>query len=224
MVRTFPPMALSRYFPRVKRHNRICGLGHVSKECYGEYLGEFLWRERFLSRRALGSAQWRQFAFWSLCDLLAGKYFTEMRDTLGGSEMHIPDEELRTFHKLKRDTCPGPLPVYPVHRKPDTRARSSAFTRPLRVRADHPIDLDGDSDLEMVSSSVQLHPDPPRGVKRQIPSSPSSSSQFKRPKLEVESQSFNFVDPVQTPERDATPLAHRHASPGSGGPEEKFTG
>ena len=152
MARTFPPMVLSRNFIGSSAINPICGMGYVSKECYGEYLGEFLWRERVLSRRALGSAQWRQFASWSLCELLAGKYFTEMRDTLGGSEMQIPDEELRTFHKLKRDTCPGPLPVYPVHRKPDTRTRSSGFTRPLRVRVDHPIDLDSDSDLEMMSS------------------------------------------------------------------------
>ena len=59
-------------------------------------------------------------------------------------------------------------------------------------------------------------------MKRQIPSSPSSSSQFKRPKLEVKLQLFNFVDHVQTPESNATPLAYRHASsPGSAEPEEK---
>ena len=61
-------------------------------------------------------------------------------------------------------------------------------------------------------------------MKRQIPSSPPSSPQVKRLKREVESQSFTSVDHVQPPGRDATPLAHRHASsPGSGGPDEKPT-
>ena len=46
--------AVEGLFSRVKRFNRIIGVQNICKSNYGDYLGEFLWRERNLSATALG--------------------------------------------------------------------------------------------------------------------------------------------------------------------------
>jgi hypothetical protein len=50
-------------FGRLKRHLRQSGVTKISKRCYAKYLGEFLWREKYLSRRNLGTHNWRPHAF-----------------------------------------------------------------------------------------------------------------------------------------------------------------
>ncbi len=63
-------------FARVKRHIRTHH-GRFGRGVYGEHLGDFMWRERFLSMTALAAPDgshdisWRTFAFWKLCDTLA---------------------------------------------------------------------------------------------------------------------------------------------------------
>jgi hypothetical protein len=61
-------------FGRLKRHLRQSGVTKISKRCYAKYLGEFLWREKYLSRRNLGTHNWRPHVFFLLCRAVADHY------------------------------------------------------------------------------------------------------------------------------------------------------
>ena len=57
-----------------KRFKRGAGITKVSQNQYGLFMGDFLWHEKFLSRRVLGSDEWENAAFLKLCDLLAAEF------------------------------------------------------------------------------------------------------------------------------------------------------
>ena len=65
--------AVEGVFSRFKRFKRGAGITKVSQNQYGLFMGEFLWHEKFLSRRLLGSDEKESAAFLKFCDLLAAE-------------------------------------------------------------------------------------------------------------------------------------------------------
>jgi hypothetical protein len=58
-------------FSRVKRFLRITNCTKISRRTYGEHLGEFLWRARFLSQHSSNGSNWREVVFWILVEHLS---------------------------------------------------------------------------------------------------------------------------------------------------------
>jgi hypothetical protein len=112
----------------------------ISKRCYAKYLGQFLWREKFLSRRNLETYNWRAYVFFLLCRAVADHFVTPA-DV-------ITDVPLASFYTdLERKWCPRTCS--PV-------AGGSGLGSVFRQRMLHSsavlIDLDSESDLEVVSN------------------------------------------------------------------------
>jgi hypothetical protein len=129
-------------FGRLKRHLRQSGITKVSKRCYAKYLVEFLWGEKYLSHRHLGTHKWSPYAFFLLCRAVA-EHFSR-------PEQPIVIPNALIFEDLERTWCP-PVPA---------EARPLAFfRRSLRQAAPGSIDLDAESDCEMVVHSAACLPE-----------------------------------------------------------------
>ena len=61
-------------FGRMKKFFRASGVTHVHDQRYALHLAEFLWRERFLSRRVLHTSAWEMPAVWLLADLIGNVF------------------------------------------------------------------------------------------------------------------------------------------------------
>jgi transposase-like protein len=102
--------AVEGLFSRLKKFLRESKVTHVSKEAYGIYLGEFLWREKFLSQRALGHGVWRHAAFWKLCDVIASENKPEVNE-----EWMLANETVSKFRNMQGDLLPvAPAQAFPV--------------------------------------------------------------------------------------------------------------
>ena len=63
--------AVEGLFSRLKKSLRASRITKNRQQAYGFFLEEFLGRERFLSARSLGTADWRHYAFWKLIEVLS---------------------------------------------------------------------------------------------------------------------------------------------------------
>ena len=144
-------------FGRVKRFMRASGATKTHDRMYAFYIAEFLWRERFLSQRYLGTPDWELPAVWLLADLLSFVYKRKYVADVGLSLMTASNaEELRGL----RAECFPSVPVFPVRapRLPSAPAPSSSrLVAPTRFESlvAHGskrtiIDLESDSDIEVV--------------------------------------------------------------------------
>ena len=61
-------------FGRMKKFFRASGVTNVHDQRYALHLAEFLWRERFLSRRFLHTSAWEMPAVWLLADLIGNVF------------------------------------------------------------------------------------------------------------------------------------------------------
>jgi len=166
-------------FMRLKRHHRLSGLFNIAHGSDGDWLGEFLWRERFLSQRAVGlHASWREEAFWSLCDVLAARYHPRMVTALGGDPQPLPVKHAELFASMEADYRPASsirIEV-PVAEAPVAAATPSVFRQRLSGPCRAVIDLDddsGDATPPFVSPDnlPAVRPCPlPRGRKRRLAS------------------------------------------------------
>jgi hypothetical protein len=86
-------------FGRFKRWAKRVSLTTVTKNCYGMYFGEFLWREVFLGARYqaeyeedCSNAPWREFAFFSPGECLAEATIANCGPVLGAWTFHDAKE------------------------------------------------------------------------------------------------------------------------------------
>jgi hypothetical protein len=114
-------------FSRVKRFLRITKCTKITKRTYGEHLGEFLWRERFLSSHSLNGSNWRDQVFWILVEHLSETTKAKMVAKVPGRHLlEVPDKLQEEFSALKtvdvlRDpfALPDPPPLLPAYRNLD---------------------------------------------------------------------------------------------------------
>ena len=99
---------------------------------YTLHLAEFLWRERFLSRRFLGSSAWELPAVWLLADLIANVHHSSSMKNITGPLMRATN----TTHldTLRKNCFPG-VPAVPRPAAPAVPAVPvQPFFCELRVR------------------------------------------------------------------------------------------
>ena len=86
-------------FGRVKTFCRQGKIQHVGGG-YGLIFREFLWRERHLSRLALGHPAWRVHAFWAMADQIGARYCARMQTKLGGFLMPVDADCIVFFENI----------------------------------------------------------------------------------------------------------------------------
>ena len=162
-------------FGRVKRFMRASGVTRTYDRMYAFYIAEFLWRERFLSQRYLGTHDWELPAVWLLAELISTVYKNKYALDVGQPLMTAPNAEaLRAlkaecFPSVPVFPTPTPRPVRPLLASavssscsvppPSNRLPSlAAQGKPRKI-----IDLESDSDCDVVA--------PPRKVPRSDPPS-----------------------------------------------------
>ena len=83
---------------------------------YTLHLAEFLWRERFLSRRFLGSSAWELPAVWLLADLIANVHHHSSMKNITGPLMRATNAtELAV---LRKNCFPDAPAVLNLHQNP----------------------------------------------------------------------------------------------------------
>ena len=131
---------------------------------YTLHLAEFLWRERFLSRRFLGSSAWELPAVWLLADLIANVHHSSSMKNITGPLMRATNTtQLETLRKNCFPDVPAvpgpsapavPAPVRPpvapvVHcplAQPAQPARSTTFSSLTKSTTRIVVDLDSSDD------------------------------------------------------------------------------
>ena len=82
----------------------------IYREAYGMYLGEFLCRKCLLSARALGTTEWRPYAFWLLLQILASVHSAGLSATVGPNQFSIPAKERESWEQLSREMLAEGMP------------------------------------------------------------------------------------------------------------------
>jgi hypothetical protein len=93
-------------FGRVKRFMRSCGVTKIKDNQYCFYLAEFLWRERFLSRKFINTAAWELPAVWLLTDLISVVHKAKYRRSIAGTIMTATNSD--DLAALRRQCFPEP--------------------------------------------------------------------------------------------------------------------
>ena len=115
------------FFGSMKEFFRSSGVTNVHNQRYTLHLAEFLWRERFLSRRFLGSSAWELPAVWLLADLIANVHDSSSMNNITGPLMRATAAtQLETLRKNcfpDVPAVPSPpaapaVPAVPVPRPP----------------------------------------------------------------------------------------------------------
>ena len=71
-----------------------------------------MWREKFLSGRALGGADWRKHVFWLLCDALSSVTSRRLSQQVGPERMPVDKDLAKQFEKLRpKPAEPAPSQV-----------------------------------------------------------------------------------------------------------------
>ena len=139
--------AVEGLFGRLKKYFRQIGISKISRAHYYEYMGEFMWRERFLSARVLGTCEWRPQAFFRLADLIGSEHIQHVHETLQlpngpyyGLEQDVADYILHLLDQY----CPEPPPQPAIMIRP--LGSANAFPGQLRANTGVCIDLESDSE------------------------------------------------------------------------------
>ena len=120
---------------RMKKFVRSSRVTNVHNQRYTLHLAEFLWRERFLSRRFLGSSAWELPAVWLLADLIANVHHSSSMKNITGPLMN--STTATQLETLRKNCCPdvpavprppAAVPAAPVARPP---VAPVVHTRPL---------------------------------------------------------------------------------------------
>ena len=122
-------------FHAFKKHVKLSGVGNICQHSYGDWLGEYLWRASYLSNRAVGGPEWRDEAFWSLSEVLSGRYYDRMLIELGGTPCALDKMYADFFTGVELAYRPSSSThVHAAPAKSDTGASSSG----LQVDSDWP--------------------------------------------------------------------------------------
>ena len=142
---------------RTKRHFKCIRCTKVSHRNYGPYLAEFLWREKFLSGRALGGADWRKHAFWLLCDALSSVTSRRLSQQVGPERMPVDKDLAKQFQKLRpKPAEPTPSQVAAAAAPATPQGNAIAAKQQWLLRRSPPkevVDLDLDEGLMETTDS-----------------------------------------------------------------------
>ena len=180
--------AIEGLFSRLKKFFRTVGMTKISKTPYPEFIGEFMWRERFLSARVLGGCDWHSQAFFRIADLLGEEHKTHALTKLNlenAAVYKLPEDVQAQIENVVLELCPDPpspppvalvqpaiqavppppvqVPVAspePVAVPPTPPASRAAFSGALRGGEGICIELSSDDeDIEMLPPPAVFEPD-----------------------------------------------------------------